>query len=126
MASKTILTDDLGGEGAATTVEFAFKGVKYTIDLNDENLHDFELELKQYIDNGRVKGGTSTRRPVEESNAIRTWAAENGFEVAPKGRIPQAVLVAYEGAQAPSEAPEPVAEKTPAKRATTTTKKAGA
>lgn len=122
MASKTILTDDLGGEGAATTVEFAFKGVKYTIDLNDENLHDFELELKQYIENGRVKGGTSTRRPVEESNAIRSWAAENGFEVAPKGRIPQAVLVAYESAQAPSEAP--VAETTPAKSGRTTKKEA--
>lgn len=114
MASKTILTDDLGGEGAATTVEFAFKGVKYTIDLNAENLNDFELELKQYIENGRVKGGTSTRRPVEESNAIRAWAEVNGYTVAPKGRIPQAVLDAYEaGVQPADEAP--VAAQTPAK-----------
>lgn len=113
MASKTILTDDLGGEGEATTIEFAFKGTKYLIDLNAENLDDFEHEMKQYIEAARVKGGTSTRRPVEESSAIRTWAAENGFEVAPKGRIPQAVLTAYEGAQAPAEAP--VAEATPAK-----------
>lgn len=122
MASKTILTDDLGGTGEATTIEFAFQGVKYTIDLNAENAEDFALEMKQYIEAGRVKGGASTRRPVEESNAIREWAAQNGFEVAPKGRIPQAVLTAYEGAQAPSEAP--VAEPAPAKSGRT--KKVGA
>lgn len=123
MATKQIITDDLGGEGEATTIEFAFKGVKYLIDLNAENAEDFAEEMKQYIENGRVKGGTSTRRPVDESNAIRTWAAENGFEVAPKGRIPQAVLTAYEGAQAPAEAP--VAESAPAKSGRST-KKAGA
>lgn len=125
MASKTILTDDLGGNGEATTVEFAFKGIKYTIDLNAENLNDFEEEMKQYIENGRVKGGsTSTRRPVEESNAIRAWAEANGFTVAPKGRIPQAVLDAYEASAHPAEE-APVAAEAPAKSGRST-KKAGA
>lgn len=124
MATKQIITDDLGGEGEATTVEFAYKGVKYLIDLNAENAEDFDLEMKQYIENGRIKGGTSTRRPAEESNAIREWAAQNGYTVAPKGRIPQAVLDAYAvGVPAVDEAP--VAEKAPAKSGRST-KKAGA
>lgn len=123
MASKTILTDDLGGEGTATTVEFSYKGVNYTIDLNEENAHDFDLEMKQYIENGRVRTrGTASRRPAEESNAIREWATVNGYTVAPKGRIPQAVLDAYAvGVPAADEAP--VAAEAPAKSGRT--KKAG-
>lgn len=121
MASKTILTDDLGGGGEATTIEFGFKGTKYLIDLNAENLDDFEHEMKQYIEAARIKGGTSTRRPVEESNAIRAWAAEHGVTVAPKGRIPNSVLEAYE-ASAQGTSGAPVADKAPAKSGRTTKK----
>lgn len=121
MATKQIITDDLGGTGEATTIEFAFKGTKYLIDLNAENLDDFEHEMKQYIEAGRVKGGTSSRRPAEESNAIRAWAAENGVTVAPKGRIPNSVLEAYEAsAQGAPEAPVAVEE--PAKSGRSTKK----
>lgn len=115
MATKQIITDDLGDDGEATTIEFGYKGVNYLIDLNAENAKDFDLEMERYVKNGRIRASRSAnRRPAQESQAIREWAAANGHEVAPKGRIPQAVLTAYTAARLAAD-PAPVAAEAPAK-----------
>jgi hypothetical protein len=41
----------------------------------------------------RAARGSSADR--EQTQAVREWARENGFEVSSRGRIPEAVLEAY-------------------------------
>lgn len=120
MAERIVrqLLDDLDQseilDGAGGTVDFAFQGTKYTIDLTDANIAKFEKALKPYLDAAtqvsgptrkptRVKKSKSSRRgsarPARESTAaIRGWATENGHDVSARGRIPAAVIDAYETA----------------------------
>lgn len=120
-------------------VTFTIEGAAYEIDLTAANrkvLLDF---LATYTAAGRTKGGRVKRnaadhtprpagaastattggqgvgydqpRPQVNTVAIRAWAAENWPEpVADKGRVPTAVVAAYEAAQLAQQiAPEPPA-----------------
>jgi hypothetical protein len=115
MAQKVVtvvtLTDDLDGGKADQTVTFAWDGVNYEIDLSKKNAAAFQRALKPYVDSARrvqrrsTRGsrraaGTSrsARRGRADLEAIRTWARGNGFSVADRGRIPAAVLEAYNAA----------------------------
>ncbi|MEH1015709.1 Lsr2 family protein [Micromonospora sp. CPCC 206060] len=112
MARKviTVLTDDLDGGKADRTVEFGIDGVNYTIDLSDQNAGLLRKALDPYINAGsRIgRGGISPSRPArtasrpgttpidrDQNRAIREWAAENGFEISARGRIPANVVAAY-------------------------------
>ena len=50
----------------------------------------------------RMAGMSTPRTNADrrQAAALRTWAAENGYELAPAGRIPAPVRAAYEAAQA--------------------------
>ncbi|OLR92158.1 histone-like nucleoid-structuring protein Lsr2 [Actinokineospora bangkokensis] len=117
MAQKTIvqLFDDLDGSTGddITSVEFALDGVRYEIDLNEENANRLRSELAEYIEaarrtGGRVKRGAApaqTRgagegRSKEQTKAIRDWARQNGHDISERGRIPSAVVEAFEEAHA--------------------------
>ena len=115
MAQKTIvqLIDDLDGTPGDTieTVEFGLDGAAYEIDLNENNASNLRDHLSEFIASarrtgGRVKrggvaGGTSgSGRNREQTQAIREWAKKNGHEVSDRGRIPAAVIQAFEAAQA--------------------------
>jgi hypothetical protein len=113
MAQKTIvqLIDDLDGSSSDTidTIEFGLDGVTYEIDLNDNNAGKLRDHLAEFISSarrtgGRVKRGASTAasqtngsgRSREQTQAIREWAKRNGRDISERGRIPAAVIEAFE------------------------------
>jgi nucleoid-associated protein Lsr2 len=116
MAQKVLvqLVDDLDGTSSTdiVTVTFGLDGVSYEIDLNEGNASNLRDHLSEFITSarrtgGRVKrggaaagGSTGSGRNREQTQAIREWAKKNGHEVSDRGRIPAAVIQAFEAAQA--------------------------
>jgi hypothetical protein len=109
MAKKTevivTVTDDLDGSKAERTVLFGWDGKSYEIDLSKRNAAALEKLLAPYIEAGRrVRANGSSRRSSGSSAAksdtadVRAWAAENGFTVSARGRIPANVIDAYRAA----------------------------
>ena len=115
MAQKVTvqLVDDLDDSpitpGAGRTVEFAFDGSTYEIDLSDDNVDKFRESISDYVAAARKVSGRRTgttgapkaapkRGNSEELAKIREWANANGHEVSSRGRISQAVRDAYEAA----------------------------
>jgi hypothetical protein len=106
----THLVDDLTGDtiepGTGRTMQFAFDGSSYEIDLTDANTDKLREALSDYIAAARKLSGrgsrtTSTAKDRSNSNdlaKIRVWAMANGHQVAARGRISQAVRDAYEAA----------------------------
>jgi len=102
------LIDDIDGSDADETVSFALDGVRYEIDLSDAHAAQLRDALALYVANarragtlggssggGRSRGGGGARTDKEQTSAIREWARRNGYEVNERGRIPSAVLDAY-------------------------------
>jgi hypothetical protein len=109
MAQTVITTDDLDGTAEATSIQFSFDGVNYSIDLSKKNKSAFEKALKPYIDAAKKTGGRrarSTPAPTRKRSsasktdlgAVREWAAEQGIEVSTRGRIAKDVVEAYAAA----------------------------
>lgn len=112
MARKTIVQfiDDLDGTSSDTieTVVFGLDGVSYEIDLNDDHVGKLRNNLAEFIasarrTDGRVKRSTTPAAPHsnggrrrEQTQAIREWARRNGYDVSDRGRIPAAVIEAFE------------------------------
>lgn len=109
--TTTRLVDDLDGSDADTTVTYTWQGQSYEIDLNDKNVEEFQEAIAPYLSAsrkvGRGSGGGSTGRRSSSAKAgsdidpkaVRQWAAENGVEVSPRGRINAKVLEQYRAAQ---------------------------
>jgi hypothetical protein len=100
----TVLTDDFDGGDADHTIEFGLDGVNYTIDLSEKNAGKLRKAFDPYLAVATRAGRTAGRRvaaPVsratnrESNQAIREWAAKNGWEVSERGRIPGSVVEAY-------------------------------
>jgi hypothetical protein len=106
----TLLTDDLDGSEADRTVEFGLDGISYAIDLSDKNIGKLRKVLEPYIAAGtRVgRGGLdgsggarngraniNARGNRDQNQAIRDWAAKNGYELSGRGRIPGSVVDAF-------------------------------
>jgi uncharacterized membrane protein len=115
MAQKvtTHLIDDLSGEvievGKGRTVQFAFDGSSYEIDLTDENADNLREALSDYVAAARkvsgrssrgaaVSASSTTRNDPKELAKIRVWAMANNVAVAARGRISQQVRDAYDAA----------------------------
>lgn len=115
MAQKvtTHLVDDLSGDviedGKGRTVQFAFDGSSYEIDLTDDNAGNLREAFSDYIAAARKVAGRGTRTssasPTSKTRSdpnelakIRVWAMANGHEVAARGRISQQVRDAYDAA----------------------------
>jgi hypothetical protein len=100
------LTDDLSGaempSGKGETVAFSLDGTSYAIDLSAKNASVLRKALRPYIEAGRpVKG--SRRRPVRtkvaaDARTVKEWARANGYQVRDRGRLPRAVLAAFDAA----------------------------
>lgn len=109
MAKKviTLLTDDLDGGKADRTIEFGLDGTTYTIDLSEKNAGKLRKALDPYItastrvghggsdDRRRGRRSGATRSGRDQKRSIREWAANNGYHVADRGRIPASVVKAY-------------------------------
>ncbi|PZF14838.1 Lsr2 family protein [Curtobacterium sp. MCPF17_011] len=115
MAQKVTvqLVDDLDDSpiaaGDGRTVEFAFDGSSYEIDLSNDNVDKFRDAISDYIAAARKTAGRRTgstgkspsgpkRGNSEELGKIREWAKENGYEVSSRGRISTQVQEAYAAA----------------------------
>jgi Lsr2 len=118
MAKQIIqkLIDDLDGGEATETVTFALDGVSYTIDLSEKNATKLREVLAPYQGAGaKIGRSAGTWRPglgpkVSRNNrtdnaAIRSWASENGYELADRGRIPANVVEAYEARETSNRKP---------------------
>ena len=117
------LVDDLDGTvlevGAGETVLFSLDGTAYEIDLTDENAAALRDALAPYIAAGRsvsARGGaarasTATRTSSSggarrqrrsgqrDYGPVREGAAKNGYTLSERGRVPAAVLDAYDAAK---------------------------
>jgi hypothetical protein len=110
----TVVTDDLDGTAADRTVEFGLDGVHYTIDLSAKNAGKLRKALQPYITAGHRLGhgaargsaggrrGSRTRTAApagqssrDQNQAVREWAAKNGYQVSQRGRIPASVIEAF-------------------------------
>lgn len=113
MARKVEVTliDDITGEEASRTMEFAIDGTHYEIDLTDANIEKFNKAIADYVENarrvgrprrggrgGRTAGRTSASATGASPGEVRQWAAEQGIEVSERGRIPKDVMAAYAAA----------------------------
>lgn len=103
----TLLTDDVDGTEADSTIEFGLDGVNYTIDLSGKNAVKLRKVLEPYLAvasrvgrnaTGRIpaRGATVPSRSNRDQNqAIRGWASKNGYEVSERGRIPTSIVEAF-------------------------------
>ena len=106
------ILDDTNGSPAEQTVPFGLDGVAYEIDLSTTNANALREALAPYVAAARRTGGRrikvavgqptdSTKQEPEPrtnytaTHDIRTWARENGYEVADQGRISKTVIEAY-------------------------------
>ncbi|MFE1644469.1 Lsr2 family protein [Microbacterium sp. P01] len=106
------LVDDLDGTemevGTGETVLFSLDGVAYEIDLTDENAARLRDAFEPFLAAGRsisgargaAASGSRPRRRTgqQDYSAIRSWAAENGYTVSERGRVPATIIEAYEAA----------------------------
>jgi hypothetical protein len=101
--------DDLTGEpiepGSGKSLQFAFDGNSYEIDLTDANFEAVREQFSDYIAAARKIGNrrgpataSSARSDPNELAKLRAWAAENGYEVSSRGRISRVVRDAYAAA----------------------------
>jgi nucleoid-associated protein Lsr2 len=108
MAQRTIvrLTDDLSGveiaAGKGETVTFSLDGRSYEIDLTAKNASVLRKVLRPYVEAGRpIK---NSRRPptrtrvAADTRTVKVWARANGYQVRDRGRIPKAVIDAFDAA----------------------------
>ncbi len=112
--------------GSGETVLFSLDGTAYEIDLTDENAAALRQALAPYIAAGRSVSarsassqrsaassrgqrsagsgaGSSTGRRQRRAGQrdygpVREWAAQNGYTLSERGRVPAAVLEAYDAA----------------------------
>jgi hypothetical protein len=107
---QVVLIDDIDGGEAVETVTFALDGVSYEIDLNEKNAARLRDALAPFVGTGRRIAGRSggagrARRAQGQGRSggnrtaeIREWARNNGHKVNDRGRIPAAVIEAFEKA----------------------------
>ncbi|GGA74918.1 Lsr2 family protein [Pseudoclavibacter endophyticus] len=112
MARKIVyqLVDDLDGtllaEGEGETIQFSIDGNDLEIDLSNDHAKLFRAATQKYVKAARPVGKSGRRGPGRSAQsgpkrdlgAIRAWASENGYTVSSRGRIPNAVIEAYEAA----------------------------
>jgi hypothetical protein len=104
----THLVDDVTGEPADETVTFGLDGKTFEIDLSEANAKELRASLAGYIESARRvrdgKTGAATRRTTApradraQTQAVRDWARRNGHTIADRGRIPAAVVEAFNAA----------------------------
>ena len=96
----TVLEDDVDGSQATQSVSFSLDGHSYVVDLNDQNAAALRAALEPWRKVARPDGH---RRPTivqaqarsRHHGMIRQWGADNGWELSPRGRIPQDLLDAF-------------------------------
>ncbi len=123
MATKThiMLIDDVDGEEAVESIQFAVDGVTFEIDLSEKNAEALRDSFAQWCEAGRRTGGrhrvaaatrpmTRTTLPPQKApitmtdrRAIQRFAKREGLRVpGDRGRISRDVVDAWEDAGRPA------------------------
>jgi hypothetical protein len=83
-----VLIDDIDGGSASVSVQFAYEGKSYAIDLNKRNAKKFDDAIKPWITAGRpvvARSGAARKATTASDPAhlakVRAWAKENGQAV---------------------------------------------
>lgn len=105
------IESDLSNKSPAETVEFAWNGHQYEIDLTDQEKEQFQAVLKDYLDNARVKVGRGRSAKIKPARTelgaspatVRAWARAQQIEVPARGRIPNDVYDRFEAANKDSD-----------------------
>ncbi|MCK0441160.1 Lsr2 family protein [Gordonia alkaliphila] len=101
--------DDVTGEPINAddleVIEFSVGNMLYRLDLSEESARDFHAHMDEYISKAQRVGRGRGRKPAArtpggagETRKIRQWAANNGYTVSDRGRIPAEIVAAYEAA----------------------------
>jgi len=112
MATQTIITCDMHGDGTTpgSTTTFGLDGTTYQIDLCDQHREELHQSLDAFLALARTSGrGGRSRSSGAASSArangrradlseVREWARSEGYEISSRGRIPAAILEAYDAA----------------------------
>lgn len=108
MAQKVVylLTDDLDGGDASSTVTFGLDSATYEIDLSDAHADELRAALAPYVAVARKVGGRKAARGASRrggngevsANQIRSWAVAQGMTVSSRGRVSAEVREAYDRA----------------------------
>jgi hypothetical protein len=115
MAQRTVVTyySDLSGAeiGAEDVgVRFGLDGDDFEIDLSADEYNALHQALAPFLAVARkagsgkvqqrsaVSGNSITGEP--DSRTLRSWGLENGFDLPPRGRVPELVREAYKAAGA--------------------------
>jgi len=110
---STILIDDIDGTpiDGTETINFAFNGTAYEIDLGPENAKEFLDRVSVFIEHARpVQTAAAPGRKAHRAAAagtttgdagdIRAWAKANGKPVNERGRISATLRQEYHAATA--------------------------
>lgn len=101
------LVDDVDGSEAVEKVIFGIDGSTYEIDLSRAHVVALRADLAPWVSAARRAGAappvrvhqTLAPQGASKSALIRAWAAGHGHKVPARGRIPAAVVAAWEAEQ---------------------------
>ncbi|MFS3128095.1 histone-like nucleoid-structuring protein Lsr2 [Nocardioides sp. Bht2] len=107
MAQRVVtqMVSDISGvdieEGSGQTIEFAYRGVTYRIDLTNQEANEFDQAIAQFVENatragGRRKAAVFAAKSGYVAKDVRAWALANGLDVPQRGRIPSEILERYQ------------------------------
>lgn len=99
MAKITFYRDDFDGTEDSTVQprRIPLESGTLTIDLSEENYDNLTAALLKAIEPYMSKGEWTPRDVGgnDENRLIREWGRTNGFDVNPRGRIPEDLVKAY-------------------------------
>ena len=110
MAKKTVIqiVDDIDGAELEEyeTVRWSLDGKNYEFDTSPEHAEEFRNHVATYVAVSRTSSGrtaparrqSGSARSAANTRVIRQWAADNGYTVSDRGRIPADIVAAYEAA----------------------------
>jgi hypothetical protein len=116
MARREIYVDDIDGKehDDVEPRRFSIGHQRYVIDLSNKNYEQLLKDMSKYTDvatketgapaaprSVRAARGTSGSGKPSNAAQIRSWAASQGIEVAPRGRIHADVVAKWEAAGRP-------------------------
>src|SRR5690625_8033172 len=102
---RLVLTDDFDGTEASETVRFSLDQATYELELSAENAEKLRETFAPYIAKARRVANTGGRGrrsgssgPKRDTAKIRESAQHNGDQLGDRGRVPPAIVAAYEPA----------------------------
>lgn len=109
--TRTYMVDDLDGSTEdVQNVQFSLDGHSFEIDLSAGNAARLREKLERFMEAGHLVKEQKPKRGVrkqvittgavstEQTQAIRRWAKDNGYQVSERGRIPTSIREAFESA----------------------------